>query len=91
MIIVSGLSTQFMIPVYCGAFSLLCFFLSYLSISHFLVYLACINFLQTITIKAASIVEPLGFSGSLPIMFFVLHILCNTIQANTDLLFCSFL
>jgi len=28
-------------------------------------------FLQNITINAASIVEPLGFSGNLPIMFFV--------------------
>jgi len=27
------------------------------------------SFLQNITIKAANIVEPLGFSGSLPIVF----------------------
>jgi len=52
----------------------------------FLVYLF---FPQNITTKAASIVEPFGFSGSLPIMFFFLcYILYNTIVANNDVLFC---
>ena len=40
---------------------------------------------------AASIVEPLGFSGSLSVMFFLHCILCDTILANKDVLFCSFL
>jgi len=52
------------------------------------VYFARINFCKNITIKATSIVEPLGFSGSLPAMF-LCYILCITIQANKDFLFCS--
>ena len=47
------------------------------------------EFLQNITIKAASIVELLDFSGSLP-MFFFCYILSNNIQANKDVLFCSY-
>jgi len=45
--------------------------------------LSVLFFLQSISIKAASPVEPLGFSGCLPIMF-LCYILCNTFQANKD-------
>jgi len=41
----------------------------------FFVYILCIIFFQNITIKAASIVEPLGFSGGLPITLIVLYIM----------------
>ena len=40
---------------------------------------------------AASIVEPQGFSGSLPVMFSMCCKLCDFIQANKDVLFCSVL
>ena len=44
--------------------------------------------MQNITIKAASIVEPLGFSGSLPAVFFCVIYYVTTIQADKDVLFC---
>jgi len=47
-------------------------------------------FLQNITMKTASIVEPLGFSDSLPIMFVLCYILCNTIFRQIKM-FCSVL
>jgi len=43
-----------------------------------------------VALGAASIVEPHGFSGSLPVMiFFMCCKLCEFIQANKDVLFCS--
>jgi len=41
---------------------------------------------QNVTVMAASTVEPLGFSGSLPIVS-LCYILCNTILANKHVLF----
>jgi len=42
-------------------------------------------------IGAVSIVEPQGFSGSLPVMFSMCCKFCGFIQANKDVLFCSVL
>jgi len=45
--------------------------------------------LVNVAIGSASIVEPQGFSGSLPVMFSMCCKLCDFIQANKDVLFCS--
>ena len=47
--------------------------------------------LVNVAFGAASIVEPHGFSGSLPVMFSMCCKLCDSIQANKDVLFCSYL
>ena len=44
-----------------------------------------------VALRAASIVEPHGFSGSLPVMIFLCVVNSEFIQANKDVLFCSVL
>jgi len=44
---------------------------------------------MNVAIGAASIVQPQGFSGSLPVMFSMCYKLCDFIQANKNVLFCS--